>query len=130
MEEERFELKGSQVVLDRETGLIWQRGASAHRMVWGDGFRYLEDLNQAGFAGYGDWRYPSKDELASLILTEEDRHSGLFLSCHFEKQRNCWTSTSAGHHRAVYVDFYYGDAYVIEENYANHFVRAVRTEAT
>lgn len=124
--EERFELKGTQVVLDRQTGLVWQKGASQERMVWKDGFAYIDTMNQHRFAGYDDWRYPSRDELCSLILPEEDRHSGLFVDSVFGKQRNCWTATPAGHHRAVYVDFYYGDAYIIEENYANHFVRAVR----
>jgi hypothetical protein len=33
------------------------------------------------------------------------------------------------HHRACYADFYYGDVYIVEENYANHFVRAVRSAA-
>lgn len=126
--DERFELRGNQVVFDRQTGLSWQRDASQDRMVWKDGFAYIDGLNQSRFAGYDDWRYPSKDELASLILSEEDRHSGLYVGSLFGKQRNCWTSTSTGHHRAAYVDFYYGDAYIIEENYANHFVRAVRAE--
>jgi serine/threonine-protein kinase len=126
--DERYELKGNQVVFDRQTGLVWHRDASGDRMVWKDGFAYIEGLNQSRFGGHDDWRYPSKDELVSLILPEEDRLSGLFVDPVFGKQRNCWTSTSAGHHRAIYVDFYYGDAYIIEENYANHFVRAVRAQ--
>ncbi|NLI81662.1 MAG: DUF1566 domain-containing protein [Deltaproteobacteria bacterium] len=126
--EERFELKGTQVVLDRQTGLVWQRGASRDRMVWKDGFAYVDEMNRIRYGGYNDWRYPSKDELCSLIQSEEDRTTGLFIDSLFERQRNCWTSSPAGHHRAVYVDFYYGDAYIIEENYANHFVRAVRSE--
>lgn len=125
--EDRFVLKGNVIVLDRETGLAWQRGASDDRMVWKDGHEYIRWLNEKKFAGFDDWRYPTKEELGSLILPKEDRSTGLFLSPLFGHQRNCWSSTEAGHHRACYADFYYGDLYLIEENYANHFVRAVRT---
>jgi hypothetical protein len=125
---DRFVVTGELAVVDQETSLMWQRKASADRMVWKDGFAYVDFLNQTLFGGYSDWRYPSKDELATLIFREEDRSSGLFLNPLFGNQRCCWTSTERDHHRACYVDFYYGDVYVIEGNYANHFVRAVRTE--
>ena len=126
--EERFILEKENVILDTRTGLMWQRGASIDRIVWKDGFEYIETLNAESFAGYNDWRYPTKDELASLILPEENRISGLYIDPVFEKQRNCWSSTqSEGHgHQACYADFYYGDVYLVEENYANLFVRAVR----
>ena len=125
--EERFVLKGNQVVLDQETGLAWQRGGSQEPMVWGGGFNYIDSINQNKFAGFDDWRFPTKEELATLLVPEEDRNSGLYVDPAFGKQRNCWTASEAGHHRACYVDFYYGDVYIIEENYANHYIRAVRS---
>jgi hypothetical protein len=125
---DRFVVSGELAVADQKTRLMWQRAASAERMVWKDGFAYVDLLNNTHFGGYNDWRYPSKDELATLIFPEEDRRSGLFLDSLFGTQRCCWTSTEKDHHRACYVDFYYGDVYVIEGNYANHFVRAVRTQ--
>ena len=126
----RFTLRSDSIVLDQETGLVWQRGASAQPMVWKDGFKYVEELNESKFGGYEDWRYPSKEELATLILPEENRESGLYVSSLFESQRNCWTSTEIDHkhHRACYVDFYYGDVYIVEENYANYFIRVVRNQ--
>jgi hypothetical protein len=128
--EQRFVLEKETVVVDKQTGLMWQRGASTARIVWKDGFGYIEQLNSDNFAGFSDWRYPTKDELASLILTEENRKSGLYIDPLFESQRNCWSSTQHdghGHHQACYADFYYGDMYLVEENYANLFVRAVRS---
>ena len=124
---DRFILQGELTVEDLETKLMWQRGASVDRMVWKDGFAYVDWLNGTLFGGYSGWRYPTKDEMATLISPEEDRRSGLFVSPLFGNQKCCWTATETDHHRACYVDFYYGDVYVIEENYANHFVRAVRT---
>jgi serine/threonine-protein kinase len=127
--EQRFILEKENIVLDKETGLMWQREASTLRTVWKDGFDYIAKLNSESFAGYSDWRYPTQDELAGLILAEEDRKSGLYIDPLFGNQRNCWSSSrQEGHrHEACYADFYYGDMYVVEENYANLFVRAVRS---
>jgi hypothetical protein len=125
---DRFVLQGDLTILDQETGLLWQRAASADRMVWKDGFTYVDELNESEFAGHGDWRYPSKDEMKTLILPQENRSSGLYISSLFGNQRNCWTSSHGEHHRAVYADFYYGDIYWVEENYANYFIRAVRSK--
>jgi Protein of unknown function (DUF1566) len=126
--EERFIVEANMVVVDKNTGLMWQRSASEDRMIWKDGFAFIEKLNAQNFAGHNDWRYPTREELATLILSEEDRRSGLYIDPAFGKQRNCWSSTQEGeHHQACYADFYYGDIYVVEENYANLFVRAVRS---
>ena len=125
--EERFILEKDNVVFDRQTGLMWQRSACTDRIVWKGGFDCIDKLNTEKFAGYSDWRYPTKDELATLILAEENRISGLYIDPVFEKQRNCWSSTQWEGHQACYADFYYGDMYLVEENYANFFVRAVRT---
>lgn len=125
---DRFVLRGNLMVLDREKRLIWQREASGERMVWKDGAAYIDLLNRQQFAGFSDWRYPTQEELTTLILPEEDRQSGLYISPLFGTQRNCWSSTEADDHRACYADFYYGEVYLIEQNYANHFIRAVRTK--
>jgi len=126
---ERFMLREEKtVVVDEKTGLMWQRSASEKRLVWKEGFSYIEKLNAEKFAGHGDWRYPTKEELATLILPEEDRNSGLYIDPVFETQRNCWSSSQAEGHEVCYADFYYGDLYMVEGNYANYFVRAVRTE--
>ncbi len=127
-EEKRFIIvpEANMVVVDSKTGLMWQRNASEERMVWKSGFSYIEKLNSQKFGGHNDWRYPTKDELASLILSEENRKTGLFIDAAFGKERNCWSSTEGEHHQACYADFYYGDMYVVEENYANYHVRAVR----
>jgi hypothetical protein len=125
---DRFVVEGELAIADQQTGLVWQRGASADPMVWKDGFAYIDQLNLSLYGGYGDWRYPTGEELATLISREEDRRRGLYLHPLFGSQRCCWTATEMDHHRACYADFYYGDLYVIEGNYANHYVRAVRSQ--
>ena len=55
---ERFVVQGESVIVDRDTGLMWQRVPSQDRMVWKEGFGYVETLNKESFGGYRDWRYP------------------------------------------------------------------------
>ncbi len=122
----RFTLLKDQIVIDRLTGLMWQREGSSDRLMWPEGFAYIEQLNRTGWGGFDDWRYPTQEELASLLTTEENPSTGLYIDPIFGEQRCVWSSTEAGHHKSVYADFYYGDLYVVEQKYANHFVRAVR----
>ena len=80
--EQRFILEKDNVVLDKQTGLMWQRSASNDRIVWKGGFDYIDKLNTENFAGYNDWRYPTKDELATIIVAEENRTTGLYIDPH------------------------------------------------
>lgn len=59
----------SEAVLDKETGLVWEKATASDIRVWED-----DDLNNARFAcatrvvgGRKGWRLPSIVELASLI---------------------------------------------------------------
>ncbi len=122
----RFTVLKDIIVVDRHTGLMWQKEASPDRLMWPEGFAYIDRLNAVAWAGYDDWRYPTQEELATLLIPEENQSTGLYIDPAFGSQRCVWSSTEAEHHRAVYADFYYGDLYVVEQKYANHFVRAVR----
>jgi hypothetical protein len=51
------------VVIDQETGLIWQQGESG-RMPWLEAVRYCNQLDLANSRG---WRLPFKEELKSLL---------------------------------------------------------------
>jgi hypothetical protein len=58
--------------VDQNTGLVWARNANlpGHQLVWrGDDnvYEYMKRLNETNFAGYADWRVPSKDEMMALI---------------------------------------------------------------
>ncbi len=125
----RFVRQGDYTVVDGETGLEWQLRPSDDPMVWKDGVAYVETLNKNRFGGHSDWRLPSTNELKSLIAPEEDGTTGLFVDKIFGFQKCFWTGTETDHqrHRAAYADFYYGDMYVMEENYADFYIRAVRS---
>jgi hypothetical protein len=58
--------------VDQNTGLIWARNANlpGRQLIWrGDDnvYEYMKRLNETNYAGYADWRVPSKEEFAKLI---------------------------------------------------------------
>ncbi|HEY8966614.1 MAG TPA: DUF1566 domain-containing protein, partial [Candidatus Methylacidiphilales bacterium] len=59
---------GDGTVLDKVTGLTWQKAPSARRLTWDEAFAAAEAANKAGFAGHADWRVPTIRELDSLFL--------------------------------------------------------------
>ncbi|WP_437972457.1 DUF1566 domain-containing protein [Sorangium sp. So ce260] len=61
---------GEDWVLDRLTGLVWQRQASLTRFIWSGALEHCEELT---LAGKSDWRLPNAKELLSII---DDRLSG------------------------------------------------------
>lgn len=72
---------GDGTVADTRTGLMWkqclegQSGAdcegSAGKFNWDTAMKIPQTVNQhGGFAGYNDWRVPTRDELESLVMPE------------------------------------------------------------
>jgi serine/threonine-protein kinase len=116
----RFIDNGDGTVTDRETNLIWQKDTAPERDTWPEAKKYIQQLNEAGLAGHNDWRLPNNEELSSLILSRETSKR-LYLDPIFGSERCFWSSTTRGHHVAVYR---------FDENYVNHSVRAVRGEMT
>lgn len=55
------------IVLDKITGLVWQRSVSAASYTWTEAKSYCEGLSLAGFS---DWRLPTRIELVSLVTGE------------------------------------------------------------
>ncbi len=69
-------LKGkSDVVVDAQTGLMWQKADSYHElkqgMNWYEALEYIDKKNAEQFAGYSDWRLPTMKELSELWSEEK-----------------------------------------------------------
>lgn len=60
---DRFQVDQA-IVLDRATGLRWQRGVSPTFVTWNDAQAYCADLQLGGLGG---WRAPTVKELVSLV---------------------------------------------------------------
>jgi hypothetical protein len=54
----------NEAVLDKETGLVWERTPDATIRTWFDAVIYAYDKNVGGRKG---WRLPTVEELASLV---------------------------------------------------------------
>ncbi|MDK2742216.1 MAG: DUF1566 domain-containing protein [Nitrospira sp. BO4] len=54
----------NEVVLDRETGLVWERRPSKDSMAWSNARLFCA---QKAVGGRGGWRLPAFSELASLV---------------------------------------------------------------
>jgi uncharacterized protein DUF1566 len=65
--QERFKVLtrfNSEAVLDRETGLVWERKPSREGMIWSTAKMFCA---QKALGGRGGWRLPAFNELTSLI---------------------------------------------------------------
>ena len=52
------------VVLDNNTGLMWQQTIPTDEYKWYDAISYCDDLS---YAGYNDWRLPTPQELLTIV---------------------------------------------------------------
>ena len=63
--------------VDTETGVIWMKNANLANkpLPWradDNVYAFIQNLNKSNFAGYADWRVPSRDEMRSLIDYAKD----------------------------------------------------------
>ena len=126
----QFEAKsinGDKVVVDRASDLMWQQSGSSKYINYNAAKKFIDDLNNKGFAGFNDWRMPTLEEAMSLMETEK-KNGNLYIDPVFDKQQDwIWTSDLVqGESRAWVVDFNYGYCgWVSFDN--NNYVRAVRS---
>jgi len=86
-----FEDRGV-TVLDRITGLTWQKSGSKKPLTYKQAQGYVEKLNRDRFAGYDGWRLPTIPELTSLLEAEKQTE-GLYIDSIFDKNQIwCWSS--------------------------------------
>ncbi|UCG12798.1 MAG: DUF1566 domain-containing protein [Deltaproteobacteria bacterium] len=104
---ERFEMVlGHNAVLDKETGLVWERNPDTTVSRW----HYARDYCYKKEVGRRKgWRLPTVEELASLVSMGGDGSgrklpSGHPFSNNVQATRY-WTSTSVDDLNAYYVDF-------------------------
>ena len=103
--------------------LMWQDGTDIFEGDWDEAKRYCENLN---FAGYSDWRLPTRLEL--LSITDDNRYNPAINSTFKNIVSDFyWSSTKiAGDSSYVWVvGFRYGSGHWGVAS-APHFVRCVR----
>jgi Protein of unknown function (DUF1566)/SPOR domain/AMIN domain len=114
---------------DGATGLTWQKGGSQAPMTWNQAQVYVNLLNHEKFAGHGDWRLPTVEELGSLIKRSWQKGS-LFIDPRFGRaQTICWSSDTMDQERAWVVNFLLGHISYSPKAFQND-VRVVRSETS
>lgn len=78
--QQRFVDNGDETVSDRKTGLMWKKTDTMTDLKkwvnYQDSVDYVRELKEKRFAGYDDWRLPTKDEMYSLYdetLSQKDK---------------------------------------------------------
>jgi len=114
--------EGEAFVIDRTTGLMWQRHGSRYPLTFAGAQTYVSGLNARGHAGCRQWRVPTVNELLSLLPVAEQRQS--FAGATERAGQWLWSCDRHGQHESWYVNIDMGYAGVQDRYCLNH-VRAV-----
>ncbi len=120
-------ISSQKVVLDNNTGLMWQQTIPTSTYTWANAVSYCENLE---YAGYTDWRLPTPKEL--LTIVDNSRYKPVIDTTYFPNTPSSYFWSSSTHaydtNDAWLVDFSYGSVY---GNYktGNLYVRCVRGAA-
>lgn len=119
--------QGIETIADRASRLEWQRAGSQKPMTWNEARIYVNRLNRENFAGHGNWRLPTTEELGTLIEPSW-QEKPLFISPLFEaEQTSCWSVDTLGEERAWFANFHLGYLSHAPKSFEHH-VRAVRPQ--
>ena len=124
--ENDFEDNG-ETVIDHATGLMWQKSGSDFKYLE-DVQEYVQELNKKRFVGYNDWRFPTIDELISLINPEKQSNNLHIDTIFDKKQRWCWSSDTRTFRGAFSLTFNGGKVHWTYE-FSGRYVRAVRSQS-
>ena len=117
------------VVLDRASGLMWQKGGSDDGMPFADADAYIKDLNAKAYAGFADWRLPTLEEAMTLMeptAATDQPH----IAAAFKRGVNfIWTADHAADGSSGYVLYFFDGMLSRESVNFNAWVRAVRNAA-
>ena len=124
--ENDFARLGDDVVVDRNAGLMWQRGGldiSSTRSM----HLSIAELNKKGFAGFNDWRMPTMEEAMSLMEPTHNDKAVYLHSCFSKEQPFIFVAAKRKPGGYWFVDFKQGCAFYSSGSIPGGFGRLVRT---
>lgn len=116
----------NKIITDYATGLIWYHSGSSEPLTFSNAQKWIDDLNKQKYFGYSDWRFPTLEELESLLENKESK-DGLFIDpLFFPDQTYLWAGDSSEKTKRWAIDFYSGDVSRVDAN-TRVYVRPVRS---
>ena len=123
---QRFVLvMGNEAVLDKETGLVWEKSTDATTRIWNAALSYCYGLN---LGGRGGWRLPTVEELRTLVDPTQS-NPALPGGHPFTNMRSdiFWSSTTYESNTGYARNVFFNDGLVGYHDKGNSFyVRCVR----
>lgn len=114
------------VVADRSTGLMWQRGG-VDIMSIRSMHMSIANLNEKGLAGFNDWRMPTLEEAMSLLEPVTNDKSIHLNPCFSKEQPFVFVAAQRKPGGYWFVDFKQGRAFWSSGTIPGGFGRLVRT---
>jgi len=75
--DDRFKDNGDGTVTDQKSQLMWMKDDSYNVfkrfVVYSGAKKFLSKMNEEAFAGYSDWRIPTREEAQSLFYWEKEK---------------------------------------------------------
>jgi hypothetical protein len=118
-------------VIDKVTGLIWQRSDDNNKRNWYEAWDYCQDL-ELPLGVWTDWRLPSVAELISIVYygSANPAINAVFWGTENSYYWSATTDASVGHY-GLLVNFFYGSVESEYKEYKNYaYVRCVRGKFT
>ncbi len=119
-------ISSQELVIDNNTGLMWQQTIPTEKYTWQSAKSYCSDLT---YAGYSDWRLPTPQEFLTII--DNSKYNLAIDTTYFPDMPSSdfwfWSSSTYVHNTdgAWYVGFNNGSVYY-DYKYSQYYVRCVR----
>jgi hypothetical protein len=137
-QDKRFSDNGDQTITDHKTGLMWMKidafQRQGHLLNWNESLAFIDNLNKEGFAGFADWRVPTRKELITLYEADKLNNSTdmtIHIDPIFPKNglASHWSSETNGQYNAFGVVFNTGEVFNASRlAQSNNNVSAVRND--
>ncbi|QGY39682.1 protein kinase [Pseudodesulfovibrio cashew] len=111
-------------VLDRATGLIWEKYGSRYPLTWERAHQHVARLNKHAYGNRTDWRLPTVEELTTLFTGRTEPGDFCQQSAFDPRKARLWSADTKAFSAAWYADAELGFVWW-QDRTCRFFARAV-----
>jgi serine/threonine-protein kinase len=104
--------------------LLWEQSGSEYPLTWPEAGVYVQGLNRDRFAGQVNWRFPTVDELCSLITESPGVHAYCLAPPFDRGQKYLWSADRRSFNAAWFVSIDLGFVFW-QDLTCHYYIRAV-----